>query len=88
MSPSHTRKGERLYHYYPSMNLSRNREVPAGSGPARLSAAMVEGAVIAEMMDPEDFQWVLNVGTGNHHVFVQEEIQWLKECVESYGEDE
>ena len=31
------------------MNLIRNREVPAGSGPGRLSAAMVEGAVIAEM---------------------------------------
>ncbi|MCX7347292.1 MAG: recombinase family protein [Alphaproteobacteria bacterium] len=49
MTPTYTRKGERLYHYYTSMNLIRNREVPAGSGPARLSAAMVEGAVIAEM---------------------------------------
>ena len=49
MTPTYTRKGDRLYHYYTSMNLIRNREVPAGSGPRRLSAAMVEGAVIAEM---------------------------------------
>ena len=49
MTPTYTRKGERLYHYYTSMDLIRNRETPDGSGPARLPAAMVEGAVIAEM---------------------------------------
>ena len=49
MTPTYTRKGERLYHYYTSMDLIRNREVSDATGPARLSAAMVEGAVIAEM---------------------------------------
>ncbi len=49
MTPSFTRKGDRLYHYYTSMDVIRNRQIPEGSGPARLPAAMVEGAVIAEM---------------------------------------
>ena len=49
MTPTFTRKGERLYHYYVSMDLLRNRDIPDGSGPARLPAAMVEGAVVAEM---------------------------------------
>ena len=49
MTPTFTRKGERLYHYYVSMDLLRNRDIPEGSGPARLPAAMVEGAVVAEM---------------------------------------
>ena len=49
MTPTFTRKGERLYHYYVSMDLLRNRERPEGAGPARLPAGMVEGAVVAEM---------------------------------------
>ena len=49
MTPTFTRKGERLYHYYVSMDLLRNRETPGDTGPARLPAAMVEGAVVAEM---------------------------------------
>jgi site-specific DNA recombinase len=49
MTPTFTRKGERLYHYYVSMDLLRNRETSDGAGPARLPAAMVEGAVVAEM---------------------------------------
>ncbi len=49
MTPTFTRKGERLYHYYVSMDLLRNRETPEDAGPARLPAAMVEGAVVAEM---------------------------------------
>jgi site-specific DNA recombinase len=49
MTPTFTRKGERLYHYYVSMDLLRNREMPDRAGPARLPAAMVEGAVVAEM---------------------------------------
>lgn len=49
MTPTFTRKGERLYHYYVSMDLLRNREMPDSAGPARLPAAMVEGAVVAEM---------------------------------------
>ena len=49
MTPTFTRKGERLYHYYVSMDLLRNRETPGDTGPARRPAAMVEGAVVAEM---------------------------------------
>ena len=49
MTPTFTRKGERLYHYYVSMDLLRNRETPDDAGPARLPAAMVEGAVVAEL---------------------------------------
>ena len=49
MTPTFTRKGERLYHYYVSMDLLRNRETPDGAGPARLPASMVEGAVVTEM---------------------------------------
>ena len=48
MTPTYTRKGERRYHYYTSMDLIRNRET-GGAGPMRLAAAMVDGAVIAEM---------------------------------------
>ena len=48
MTPTYTRKSERLYHYYTSMDLIRNRET-GGTGPMRLAAAMVDGAVIAEM---------------------------------------
>jgi DNA invertase Pin-like site-specific DNA recombinase len=49
MTPTYTRKGERLYHYYVSMDTLRNREVDGYNGPSRLPGAMVEGAVIAEM---------------------------------------
>jgi DNA invertase Pin-like site-specific DNA recombinase len=49
MTPTYTRKGERLYHYYTSMDLIRNRDLRGGEGPMRLAAAMVDGAVIAEM---------------------------------------
>jgi hypothetical protein len=49
MTPTYTRKGERLYHYYVSMDTIRNRENDGDTGPARLPGAMVEGAVIAEM---------------------------------------
>lgn len=49
MTPTYTRKGDRLYHYYTSMDLIRNRDSRSGAGPLRLAAAMVDGAVIAEM---------------------------------------
>ena len=49
MTPTYTRKGERLYHYYVSMDTIRNRENDGDTGPARLPGAVVEGAVIAEM---------------------------------------
>jgi site-specific DNA recombinase len=49
MTPTYTRKGERLYHYYTSMDLIRNRAVADKAAPLRLSAAVVDGAVIAEL---------------------------------------
>ena len=49
MTPTYTKKRDRHYHYYASMDLIRNRAVPADCGPQRLPAAMVEGAVVAEM---------------------------------------
>jgi site-specific DNA recombinase len=47
MTPTYTRKGEKLYHYYTSTDIIRNRD--AGSGPVRLPAGMVEAAVIEEI---------------------------------------
>ena len=49
MTPTYTRKGDRLYHYYVSMDSIQNRTTTADTGPARLPAAMVDGVVIAEM---------------------------------------
>jgi len=49
MTPTYTRKGDKLYHYYTSMDLMRNRIIAENAGPSRMSAAVVEGAVIAEL---------------------------------------
>ena len=49
MTPTYTRKGDKLYRYYTSMDLIRNRETYGAAGPMRLAAAMVDGAVIAEI---------------------------------------
>lgn len=49
MTPTYTRKGERLYYYYTSMDLIRNRSIAEGAGPLRLPAATVENAVITEL---------------------------------------
>ena len=49
MTPTYTRKGERLYHYYTSMDLIRNRAGADEAAPLRLSAAVLDGAVIAEL---------------------------------------
>ena len=49
MTPTYTRKGDRLYHYYVSMDVIQNRMTAPGAGPTRLPAAMVDGVVIAEM---------------------------------------
>jgi site-specific DNA recombinase len=49
MTPSATRKGSRLYRYYTSMDLIRNRATGEDAGPLRLPAGMVEEAVIGEM---------------------------------------
>jgi DNA invertase Pin-like site-specific DNA recombinase len=48
MTPTATKKGSRLYRYYTSMDLIRNRTTDA-AGPQRLAAGMVEDAVIGEI---------------------------------------
>ncbi|MBA1373237.1 recombinase family protein [Sphingomonas ursincola] len=49
MTPTATKKGTRLYRYYASMDLIRNRPTGDGSGPLRLPAGMVEDAVVGEI---------------------------------------
>ena len=49
MTPTATKKGSRLYRYYASMDLIRNRPIGDGAGPLRLPAGMVEDAVIGEI---------------------------------------
>lgn len=49
MLPTFARKGERLYHYYVSQDLIKNRTVPQDAGPERLPAGMVEAAVINQI---------------------------------------
>ena len=49
MTPTATKKGSRLYRYYASMDLIRNRPTGDASGPLRLPAGMVEDAVVGEI---------------------------------------
>ena len=49
MTPTTTKKGSRLYRYYVSMDVIRNRDSDAATGPQRLSAGVVEGAVVQEI---------------------------------------
>ena len=49
MTPTYTRKGDRLYHYYVSTDVARGRVRSDHKVPTRLSAPMVEDAVVAEM---------------------------------------
>jgi hypothetical protein len=49
MTPTATKKGSRLYRYYASMDLIRNRPIDESGGPLRLPAGMVEDAVIGEI---------------------------------------
>jgi site-specific DNA recombinase len=49
MTPTATKKGGRLYRYYTSMDLIRNRATGEATGPLRLAAGMVEGAVVGEI---------------------------------------
>lgn len=49
MSPSHTRKGARRYHYYVSAPLIRGTEAPSPDRLQRISAPVLEGAVLAEV---------------------------------------
>jgi DNA invertase Pin-like site-specific DNA recombinase len=48
MTPTATKKGSKLYRYYTSMDLIRNRANDA-AGPQRLAAGMVEDAVVGEI---------------------------------------
>jgi hypothetical protein len=49
LTPTATKKGSRLYRYYTSMDLIRNRATGDTSGLQRLAAGMVENAVIGEI---------------------------------------
>ena len=49
MSLTFARKGERLYHYYVSQDLIKNRTITLDAGPTRLPAGMVEAAVINQI---------------------------------------
>jgi DNA invertase Pin-like site-specific DNA recombinase len=49
MTPTATKKGARLYRYYTSMDLIRNRLTGEATGALRLPAGMVEDAVVGEI---------------------------------------
>ena len=49
MTPTHTRKGSRLYRYYVSTDAIRGRE-KISAGPERIPAELVERATITEML--------------------------------------
>ncbi|WP_027443828.1 recombinase family protein [Erythrobacter cryptus] len=49
MTPTSTKKGTRLYRYYASMDLIRNRPMGETCGPLRLPAGMIEDAVVGEI---------------------------------------
>lgn len=49
MTPTHTRKGDKLYRYYVSMDVIHNRAGEFGAAPRRLNAGMVEGVVLQEL---------------------------------------
>ena len=49
MTPTSTKKGAKLYRYYVSMDVIRNRETGEETAPIRLAAGMVEDAVVTEV---------------------------------------
>lgn len=49
MTPTSTKKGVKLYRYYVSMDVIRNRETGKETAPTRLAAGMVEDAVVTEV---------------------------------------
>jgi site-specific DNA recombinase len=49
MTPTSTKKGVKLYRYYVSMDVIRNRETGEETAPMRLAAGMVEHAVVTEV---------------------------------------
>jgi DNA invertase Pin-like site-specific DNA recombinase len=49
MTPTCTKKGAKLYRYYVSMDVIRNRETGEEKAPMRLAAGMVEDAIVTEV---------------------------------------
>ena len=49
MTPTSTKKGAKLYRYYVSVDVIRNRETVEETAPMRLPAGMVEDAVVTEV---------------------------------------
>ena len=49
MTPTSTKKGAKLYRYYVSMDVIRNRETGEETAPTRLAAGMGEDAVVTEV---------------------------------------
>ena len=49
MTPTSTKKGAKLYRYYVSMDVIRNRETGEETAPMRLAAGMVEDALVSEV---------------------------------------
>ncbi len=49
MTPTHTKKGSRLYRYYVSMDCIKGRESGFETAPRRLPAGMVEDVVVGEI---------------------------------------
>lgn len=49
MTPTHTRKGERLYRYYISMDALRNRGTEGQDSIVRLNAGVIESAVVQKI---------------------------------------
>ena len=49
MTPTTTKKGPKLYRYYVSMDVIRNRDTGDETAPTRLAAGMVEEAVVTEL---------------------------------------
>ena len=49
MTPTTTKKGPKLYRYYVSMDVIRNRDKGDETAPTRLAAGMVEEAVVTEI---------------------------------------
>jgi len=49
MTPTSTKKGAKLYRYYVSMDVIRDRETGEDNAPMRLAAGMVEEAIVTEV---------------------------------------
>jgi len=49
MTPTHTKKGDRLYRYYVSTDVLKERDRPNSAAPTRLPAAQVETLVVNQL---------------------------------------